>query len=107
MSTSILEKYGENYIRNVFKTSNTVEECCNKLNTITKYVSYYAKELHCEDEYKRIKLNSYHTIVDILKEYPDAYITKGTTRVINDIPWLKLIFENKITSKKNKQYYVY
>lgn len=48
MSVSLLDRYGEDYIRNVFKTSNTVDECCEKLQTIPKYVGYYAKELGCE-----------------------------------------------------------
>lgn len=104
MSTSLIEKYGEDYIRNVFKTAQTVDEACEKLQTITKYLNYYAKELNCIDDYNRIKINSSQIVKDRLKDYPDAYIMKNVngvvTRTINDDVWLKLIFENKISSKK-------
>ena len=77
MSVSLLERYGEDYIRNVFKTSNTVEECCEKLHTITKYVSYYAKELGCEEDYRRIKANRQNP----KDKFPDAYkLIKTNTR---------------------------
>lgn len=104
MSKSLLEKYGEDYIRDVFKTANTVDEACEKLQTITKYLNYYAKELHCEEDYKRIKTNSAKIVSETLKKYPDAYInvktSHGGTRVINDEVWLKLVLENKIHTKK-------
>lgn len=104
MSKSLLEKYGENYIREVFHTAETMSEACEKLNTIPKYLNYYAKELDCTEDYKRIKINSAQIVSDRIKEYKDVYVSKivnGThTRVINDDIWLKLVFENKITSKK-------
>lgn len=104
MSKSLLEKYGEDYIRDVFKTANTVDEACEKLQTITKYLNYYAKELHCEEDYKRIKTNSARIVSETLKKYPNAYInvktSQGCTRVINDEVWLKLVLENKIHTKK-------
>ena len=96
MSISLLERYGEDYIRNVFKTSNTVDECCEKLQTITKYVGYYAKELCCEEDYKRIKANKKNPI----RKYPEAYRRNGaTTEIVPDV-WIKYVLDNKISCKK-------
>lgn len=101
MSTSLLEKFGEDYIREVFKSSNTVNECCEKLQTITKYVSKYAKLLGCEEDYKRIKNNK----LDPMHNYPDAYQkckinNIGTIKIIPEI-WIKYVLENKITCDKS------
>lgn len=101
MSKSLLERFDEDYIRNVFKTSNTVDECCKKLQTITKYVGKYAKLLNCEEDYKRIKNNK----ADPIHNYPDAYEkTKGEKgncvfRIIPEI-WIKYVLENKIECYK-------
>lgn len=97
MSTSLLKRFGEDYIINVFKTSNTVEECCEKLQTMPKYVGYYAKELGCEDEYKRIKKNKFNP----MKKFPDAYEPrKGGGTILNEPVWIKYVLENKIPCHK-------
>lgn len=100
MSISLLERYGEDYIRNVYKTSNTVEECCEKLHTITKYVGYYAKELGCEEDYRRIKANKQNPIY----KFPDAYKmiktkTGGSYTIVPNV-WIKYVLENKLVCKK-------
>ena len=100
MSVSLLDRYGEEYIRNVYKTSNTVEECCEKLHTITKYVGYYAKELGCEEDYKRIKSNNQNP----MHKFPDAYkIIKtkhgGAYTIVPEI-WIKYVLNNQLICKK-------
>lgn len=100
MSISLLDRYGEDYIRNVYKTSNTVEECCEKLNTITKYVGYYAKELGCEEDYRRIKANKQNPKY----KFPDAYKSiktrTGGSYIIVPNVWIKYVLENKLVCKK-------
>lgn len=102
MSHSLLERYGEEYIRNVFSTATTVEECCERLNTISKYVGYYAKELGCENEYAAIKSNKTKFHV----QYPDAYVQerRGNTNVLaRNIPvWTKYVIENKLPTQKRQ-----
>ena len=96
MSISLLDRYGEDYIHNVFKTSNTVEECCEKLQTIPKYVGYYAKELGCQEDYKRIKSNKKNPI----QTYPDAYRRNGNaTELVPEI-WIEYVLSNKIACRK-------
>ncbi len=102
MSQSLLDRYGEEYIRNVFETATTVDECCERLNTISKYVGYYAKELGCEKEYAIIKSNK--TKLHI--QYPEAYMQerRGNTNVmVRNIPvWTKYVIENKLPTQKRQ-----
>ena len=102
MSESLLDRYGEEYIRDVFNTATTVEECCTRLNTISKYVGYYAKELGCEEAYRRIKANK----VNYPDKYPEAYIkaTGNKNGIISrNVPvWTKLVLENKIPTQKRQ-----
>lgn len=102
MSQSLLDRYGEDYIRNVFETALTVDECCARLNTISKYVGYYAKELGCEEEYKKIKANK----LNLQQLFPDAYIKEcrgKSTIIARNVPvWTKYVIENKLPTQKRQ-----
>jgi len=93
---SLIDRLGEDYIREVFKSSETVEECCKKLGTITKFVGKYAKLLNCEDDYERIKKNK----SDPIHKFPDAYVREGNATKIKPELWIKYVLENKLETFK-------